>query len=103
MHSIFITAEKGGVARAKGGGEKENECTIESLLAPEEIDKLVVRMNREFMEFMRHNYSNVAKCSFSKHPHTILSEKDNTEESTPDGCYFLVAFDVVLLQLKKEE
>jgi len=26
---IFITAEKGGVARAKGGGEKEKECTIE--------------------------------------------------------------------------
>ena len=26
---IFITAEKGRVARAKGEGEKENECTTE--------------------------------------------------------------------------
>jgi len=53
-------------------------------LAPE-IDKLVVlRMNREFMEFMRHNYSDVVKCSFSKHPHTILSEKDNTEEKVEE-------------------
>ena len=25
----FITAEKGGVARAKGEGEKEKECTTE--------------------------------------------------------------------------
>ena len=25
----FITAEKGGVSRAKGGGEKEKECTTE--------------------------------------------------------------------------
>ena len=31
-----------------------------SLLAPEEIGKLVVlRVNREFMEFMRHHYPNV--------------------------------------------
>ena len=66
------------------------------MLAPEEIDKLVVlRMNRKFMEFMRHHYPNVVKCSFSKHPHTILSEKGNTEEKlekawAPDGCHFLV-------------
>ena len=26
---VFITAEKGGVARAKGEGEKEKECTTE--------------------------------------------------------------------------
>ena len=51
------------------------------MLDPEEIDKLVVlRMNREFMEFMRHNNPDVVKCSFSKHPHAILSEKDDAEE-----------------------
>ena len=27
--SCFITAEKGGVVRAKGGGKKEKECTTE--------------------------------------------------------------------------
>ena len=27
--NVFITAENGGVARAKGGGEKEKECTTE--------------------------------------------------------------------------
>ena len=27
--SCFVTAEKGGVARAKGEGEKEKECTTE--------------------------------------------------------------------------
>ena len=26
---IFITTEKGGAARVKGGGEKEKECTTE--------------------------------------------------------------------------
>ena len=46
----------------------------------EEIDKLVVlRTNREFMEFMRHHYPDVKYC-FSKHLHVILSEKYNTKE-----------------------
>ena len=56
------------------------------MLAPEEIDKLVVlRMNREFMEFMRHHYPDVVKCSFSKHPHTILSEKDDAKEKVGEA------------------
>ena len=50
------------------------------MLAPEEMDKLVVlRVNREFMKFIRHNNPDVVKCSFSEHPLTILSDKDNTE------------------------
>ena len=66
----------------------ENDVCTEgnSLLAPEEIDKLVVlRMKRDSMEFVRHHYPDVVKCSFSKHPHTIPSEKDNTEEKVQEA------------------
>jgi hypothetical protein len=42
-------------------------------------------MNREFMEFMCHRYPDVVKCSFSKDPHTILSEKDNAEEKVEEA------------------
>ena len=66
--------------------ERVNSCANDvytegnSLLAPEKIDNSVVlRMNREFMQFMRQNYPYVVKCSFSK-----LSAKDNTEEKVEE-------------------
>ena len=56
-----------------------------SLLSQEEIDKLVVlRMNKDFMKFMRKNYPEIINSAHAKFGSVVSPEDSREDEAVPD-------------------
>jgi hypothetical protein len=56
-----------------------------SLLSPEEIDKLVVlRMNKEVMKFMRKNYPEIINSAHAKFGSVVSPEDCKEDAAVPD-------------------
>ena len=75
-----------GATMASSFCERINSCANlvctkgNSVLSDDEIDKVVtLRMNREFMEYMRTNYPEVIKSMFPKYG-TLVTAEDVREE-----------------------